>query len=139
MISNLIVQPSLPLENKTLHLMQCLIDICMDTLFLYCVVESFCGPAPLVENGYIVNSTGVYGGDKVTYSCKNGYSTTQSMVIMCRSNGVWGTVPSCQGQCIYLSKFIFFFFNSVHVCWYWACLSLMLTGQLSKKGENLSV
>lgn len=105
----MIVQPSLPLENKTLHLMQCLIDICMDTLFLYCVVESFCGPAPLVENGYIVNSTGVYGGDKVTYSCKNGYSTTQSMVIMCRSNGVWETVPSCQGQCIYLSKFIFFF------------------------------
>lgn len=67
----------------------------------YFCIESFCGPAPLVDNGYIVNSTGVYGGDKVTYSCKNGYSTTQSLVIMCRSNGVWGTVPSCQGQCLY--------------------------------------
>lgn len=46
-----------------------LIDDCMDIIF----VEFFCGLVLLVDNGYIVNSIGVYGGDKVIYFCKNGY------------------------------------------------------------------
>lgn len=39
----------------------------------YFCIEFFCGLVLLVDNGYIVNSIGVYGGDKVIYFCKNGY------------------------------------------------------------------
>ena len=65
---------------------------------VYFPSESYCGPVPMLSHGYLVNSTGVYGGDKVTYRCKNGYSTPQALVVRCQSNGVWESPPSCQGQ-----------------------------------------
>nr|XP_022325864.1 uncharacterized protein LOC111125916 isoform X1 [Crassostrea virginica] len=60
--------------------------------------QSYCGPVPMVSHGYLVNSTGVYGGDRVTYRCKNGYSTPQALVVRCQSNGVWESPPSCQAS-----------------------------------------
>ncbi|XP_062603015.1 uncharacterized protein LOC134264744 [Saccostrea cucullata] len=60
--------------------------------------HAFCGPPPVVDNGYIVNSTGVFGGDRVMYHCKTGYSTINSLNTMCQSNGVWETPPTCQAS-----------------------------------------
>ncbi|XP_061169998.1 sushi, von Willebrand factor type A, EGF and pentraxin domain-containing protein 1-like [Saccostrea echinata] len=60
--------------------------------------HAFCGPPPVVDNGYIVNSTGVFGGDRVMYHCKIGYSTINSLTIMCQSKGVWETPPTCQAS-----------------------------------------
>ncbi|KAH3893700.1 hypothetical protein DPMN_017850, partial [Dreissena polymorpha] len=57
--------------------------------------QGFCGFPPLISNGYIVSSTGIYGGDKTTYKCKNGYLMNGAAVITCQENNVWQTQPQC--------------------------------------------
>lgn len=71
-----------------------------DTVCMYCFVGAFCGPAPIVTNAYLVNSSGVYGGEGVTYYCRNGHSTVDTLSVVCLSNGVWETPPTCLGQCL---------------------------------------
>ena len=54
---------------------------------------------PLIENGYVVNSTGVQYMDEVLYACYGGYGVTTpgTEVIMCQADGTWQDPPTCTG------------------------------------------
>lgn len=60
--------------------------------------HSFCGPPKIIANGYIIQSSGIQGGDVTSYSCKDGYNMTGSANITCLANSTWEPSPSCIAQ-----------------------------------------
>ncbi|XP_074164765.1 coagulation factor XIII B chain [Sminthopsis crassicaudata] len=54
-----------------------------------------CGEPPTIMNGIAnIFSKIYYNGDKVTYTCENGYHLTESDEIICK-NGKWTLPPKC--------------------------------------------
>ena len=69
----------------------------MDTYDLFCFLYpgGYCGPAGSIDNGYVVSSTGVQGGQTTTYACNDGFTMTSSAQIKCQANNDWWTKPTC--------------------------------------------
>ncbi|XP_052805279.1 uncharacterized protein LOC128234798 isoform X2 [Mya arenaria] len=57
--------------------------------------QGYCGFPQFLENGYLVSSSGVLGGDTVTYACNHGYNMIGSATVTCQSNNLWETLPTC--------------------------------------------
>ena len=52
----------------------------------------------MIDNGYIVTSTGSQGGDTTEYVCAEGYMLTGSDIISCLANASWENPPTCIGR-----------------------------------------
>ena len=63
------------------------------------IAGGYCGSPPLIENGYILNSTGVQGGDTATYECNNDFTIEGAQVIKCNASHQWDRAPNC--TCMY--------------------------------------
>ncbi|CAG2242592.1 unnamed protein product [Mytilus edulis] len=58
-----------------------------------------------VDNGYIVESSGVKVGNNVTYKCNDGFTMNGEPVIKCLQDGNWEDEPKCTAsRCVSLSK-----------------------------------
>ncbi|VDI24739.1 CUB and sushi domain-containing protein, partial [Mytilus galloprovincialis] len=69
-----------------------------------CIV-TYCPIPPAVDNGYIVESSGVKVGNNVTYKCNDGFTMNGEPVIKCLQDGNWEDEPKCTAsRCVSLSK-----------------------------------
>lgn len=71
----------------------------MVTVSTLLITAVYCGMVPLVDNGYVLNSTGVQYLDTVTYDCYGGYSVDPGTddTITCQDDGLWTDPPECIG------------------------------------------
>ncbi|KAL3885790.1 hypothetical protein ACJMK2_025828 [Sinanodonta woodiana] len=82
-------------ENKNAVTLTCTLGGKWDKPFPDCARAS-CGPVSDIQNGYIVSTTGIMGGDRTTYACRTGFNMVGSATISCDSTATWGASPECR-------------------------------------------
>ncbi|CAD5118429.1 DgyrCDS7137 [Dimorphilus gyrociliatus] len=54
-----------------------------------------CNIPPVLNNGYVIESTGITFGKTVKYNCRNGFRMVGDATITCQKTGQWTSKPSC--------------------------------------------
>ena len=57
-----------------------------------------CGLPPSISNGSSGTPTYTTFGGSVVYSCDDGYTISSLALVICSSNGMWETLPTCTGE-----------------------------------------
>ncbi|XP_052070983.1 uncharacterized protein LOC127709457 isoform X3 [Mytilus californianus] len=58
-------------------------------------INTYCPIPQRVNNGYIIESSGVKVGNNVTYQCNDGFTMNGEPVIKCLQDGSWEETPRC--------------------------------------------
>ncbi|CAC5361487.1 unnamed protein product [Mytilus coruscus] len=68
-------------------------------------ITTYCPIPQAIDNGYIIGSSGVKVGNKVTYQCNDRFTMNGQPVIKCLQDGSWEEAPRCTAvRCPALSK-----------------------------------
>lgn len=54
-----------------------------------------CNIPQAIQNGYVLESSGITFGKTIKYACKNGYQLVGNDVITCQKSGLWTSKPTC--------------------------------------------
>ena len=57
-------------------------------------------PQIYILNGYTNSTEDISGGDYVFVTCNHGYTLIGSPVVFCDLNGMYASLPSCQGKIV---------------------------------------